>query len=109
MEIQIFNNDQFGQIRCLEKDGQPWFVGKDVAEVLGYANPSKAIIVHVDEEDKQCEMLEATSQNGNLLNKARTYLINESGLYSLILSSKPPQAREFKHWAAAEVLPQYAQ
>ena len=69
MEIQIFNNDQFGQIRCLEKDGQPWFVGKDVAEVLGYANPSKAIIVHVDEEDKQCEMLEATSQNGNLLNK----------------------------------------
>ena len=106
MKIQVFSHDLFGQIRCLEKDGQPWFVGKDVAMVLGYASPSKAIVDRVDAEDKQFEMLEAHYQNGNLLNKTRTAIINESGLYALILSSKLPQAREFKHWVTAEVLPQ---
>ena len=86
-------------------DGQVGFVGKDVAEVLGYSNPTKAIIMHVDDEDKAQVMMEAESQNGTLV-KTKTAIINESGLYSLILSSKLPQAREFKHWVTSEVLPQ---
>lgn len=105
-EIQIFCHEQFGQIRTMElPDGQVGFVGKDVAEVLGYSNPTKAIQVHVDDEDKMKMMIEATSQNGMLV-KSYTNIINESGLYALILSSKLPKAREFKHWVTAEVLPQ---
>lgn len=101
-ELQIFENPEFGTIRSVEVDGEPWLVGKDVA-ALGYANPSKAIIDHVDDEDKQFEMLPVSdSQNGNLV---KTALVNESGLYSLILSSKLPGAKKFKRWVTSEVLP----
>lgn len=102
-EIKIFNNPSFGKVRVLELSGEPWFVGKDVALALGYSNASKAIIAHVDDDDKRFEMmLVSDSQNGNLV---KTALINESGLYSLILSSKLPSAREFKHWVTSKVLP----
>ena len=105
-QITIFKSEEFGELRSMNIEGEAWFVGKDVALVLGYANPTKAVITHVDEEDKQTMMLEAQSQNGTLLNKTKTAFINESGLYSLILSSKLPKAREFKHWITAIVLPQ---
>ena len=98
-----FHHEMFGDIRAIEKDGEPWFVGKDVAVALGYSNASKAVMVHVDEEDKQKVMLKADSQNGNVV--TATTLINESGLYSLVLSSKLPSAKKFKHWVTAEVLP----
>ena len=102
-ELQIFENPEFGQIRGVEIDGKPWVVGKDAALPLGYANPSKAIIDHVDDEDKRFEMLRVSdSQNGNLV---KTALINESGLYSLILSSKLPGAKKFKRWVTSGVLP----
>ena len=99
MEIQIFKNPQFAEIRVMVKDGEPWFVGKDVAEVLGYANTMDALAKHVDEDDKQ------TSQIAMLGQSRRMTIINESGLYSLILSSKLPQAKEFKRWVTSEVLP----
>lgn len=106
MEVQKFIHPEFGEIRTMTMaDGQVGFVGKDVAEVLGYSNASKAVMVHVDEDDKVSLMMEARSQNGNL-SCTKTTFINESGLYSLILSSKLPQAREFKHWVTSEVLPQ---
>lgn len=98
-EIQIFANDQFGEVRTLNKDGEPWFVGKDIAEILGYTNPSKALADHVDDEDKlNNETLSSLGQRGG-------WLINESGLYSLILLSKLPTARAFKRWVTSEVLP----
>lgn len=98
-KLQIFENEQFGRIRGFEKDGEPWFVGKDVAEVLGYKNPNEAISDHVDEEDKlNSKSLSSLGQRGG-------WLINESGLYSLILSSKLPAAKAFKHWVTSEVLP----
>ena len=99
MEIQIFENEQFGQLRGMTIEGEPWFVGKDVAQVLGYSNPPKAIRDHVDDEDK-------TVNDSFTVNGTSPVLINESGLYALILSSKLPQAREFKRWVTAEVLPQ---
>ena len=102
--FQLFNNPEFGDLRCIEKDGEPWFVGKDVATALGYSNASKAVSVHVSEEDRILKTLEADSQNGNVV-KTQTALINESGLYSLILSSKLPAAKRFKHWVTSEVLP----
>lgn len=98
-QLEIFKNEEFGQIRVLEKDGQPWFVGKDIAEILGYSNSSKAVSMHVDEEDKAEFPIWDGSQNRN------TYLINESGLYSLVLSSKLPTAKKFKRWVTSEVLP----
>ncbi len=102
-EMQVFTNPEFGKIRTLEIKGEPWLVGKDVATALGYSNPSKAVMVHVDKEDKSFEMLPVSdSQNGNLV---KTALINESGLYSLILSSKLPSAKKFKRWVTSEVLP----
>lgn len=118
-DLQIFSNPEFGQVRTVELAGQPWLVGKDVAEALGYKNPTKAIIAHVDEEDKRLEMLPqgADTQNGDVPQGAeaqngilpsgstKTALINESGLYSLILSSKMPKAKAFKHWVTSEVLP----
>ena len=98
--IQIFKNEQFGEIRTIIKDNEPWFVGKDVAKVLGYKNASKAIDDHVDEGDKLNNVsLSSLGQRGG-------WIINESGLYSLILSSKLPQAKEFKRWVTSEVLPQ---
>lgn len=91
-ELQIFKNAEFGSIRTLQINGEPYFVGKDVAEILGYTNPSKALSDHVDEEDKlNNESLSSLGQRGG-------WLINESGLYSLILSSKLPTARRFKRW-----------
>lgn len=102
-ELKIFENPTFGQVRIVEREGEPWFVGKDVATALGYANPSKAILDHVDDEDKAFQMLEvADSQNGNLV---KTAIINESGLYSLVLSSKLPTAKAFKRWITSEVIP----
>lgn len=97
--IEIFKNTEFGEVRTLTIDGEPYFVGKDVAEILGYANSSKALADHVDDEDKlNNESLSSLGQRGG-------WLINESGLYSLILSSKLPTAKKFKHWITAEVIP----
>ena len=101
-QCETFNHPEFGNLRCIEIDGEPWFVGKDVADALGYSNASKAIIAHVDSEDKVIKML-PNSQNGKTIGKA--YIINESGLYSLILSSKLESAKRFKRWVTSEVLP----
>ena len=98
-EIQIFSSEEFGQIRVIEQDGEPWFVGKDVTDILGYSNSRKAIGDHVNEEDKgvtKCDTL------GGIQDMV---VINESGLYSLILSSKLPTAKRFRRWVTAEVLP----
>lgn len=98
-DLTIFNSSEFGEIRTLIIDGEPWFVGKDVAEILGYANASKALADHVDADDKlNNESLSSLGQRGG-------WLINESGLYSLILSSKLQTAKRFKHWITSEVLP----
>ena len=94
-----FHHEMFGDIRAIEKDGEPWFVGKDVAEALGYKDTVNALKAHVDEEDKAGWQI--TTQFGN----KTAVIINESGLYSLVLSSKLPQAKVFKHWVTAEVLP----
>lgn len=103
-ELQIFNNKEFGAVRTVTIDNEPWFVGKDVAEALGYSNASKAVSVHVNEEDRILRTLEADSQNGNVV-KTQTALINESGLYALIFGSKLESAKRFKHWVTSEVLP----
>ena len=103
-ELQIFENAEFGQIRTVTIDEEVWFVGKDVAEALGYSNSSKAVSVHVGEEDRILKVLEADSQNGNVV-KTQTALINESGLYALIFGSKLESAKRFKHWVTSEVLP----
>ena len=87
------------QVRTIEKNGEPWFVGKDVADILGYSNTAKAIRDHVDDEDKLTERIVLSGQNREAI------IINESGLYGLILSSKLPTAKEFKHWVTSEVLP----
>ena len=98
-EIQFFKNAAFGTIRTMQDEkGEPWFVGADIANMLGYTNPRKAIRDHVEEEDK-------TRNDSFLVNGISPILINESGLYALILSSKLPTAREFKHWVTSEVLP----
>lgn len=97
-ELQIFNNAEFGSIRTLMINDEPYFVGKDVAEILGYTNPQKAIRDHIDEEDK-------TLNESFTVNGTKGILINESGLYSLILSSKMPNAKKFKRWVTSEVLP----
>lgn len=102
-ELQIFKNEKFGEIRTLNIDGEPWFVGKDIAATLGYSNASKAVIDHVDGEDKRFEMIAvADSQNGNLV---KTAFINESGVYSLILGSKLEGAKKFKRWITHDVIP----
>lgn len=104
-EIQIFKSEQFGQIRTLMKDGEPWFVGKDVAEILGYERPTKSVVDHVDEDDRLMLDGKTQSQFGIELGQRGGWIINESGLYSLILSSKLETAKAFKHWVTAEVLP----
>ena len=99
-ELKIFENPEFGKVRTIEIDGEPYFVGKDVAIILGYAKPENALTTHVDRDD--------TLKQGvtdNLGRTQNTTLINESGLYSLILSSKLPKAKEFKRWVTSEVLP----
>ena len=97
--LQIFKNDSFGEVRTLIINNEPWFVGKDVASILGYADTNKAITMHVDEEDK------LNDKTASSLGQRGGWLINESGLYSLILSSKLPKAKEFKRWVTSEVLP----
>ena len=103
-ELKIFNNEEFGSVRSVMIDNEPWLVGKDVAIALGYSNASKAVMMHVDDEDKQKQMMTADSQNGNVVTE--TTLINESGLYSLVLSSKLPSAKKFRRWVTSEVLPE---
>lgn len=99
-EIQIYSNPDFGQIRTVSIDNEPWFVGKDVTDILGYQNGSRDINRHVDEDDRR------NYQNGTSdINNRGVIIINESGLYSLILSSKLPNAKEFKRWVTSEVLP----
>nr|WP_317438183.1 Bro-N domain-containing protein [uncultured Enterocloster sp.] len=100
-ELQIFNNEEFGQIRTVEIDGEIYFVGKDVTEILGYSNPRKAIIDHVDEEDKT----DGVTIRDSIGREQNPVCINESGLYSLILSSKMPNAKKFKRWVTSEILP----
>lgn len=98
-ELQVFENSEFGQIRAIEINRVTWFVGKDVTDVLGYQNPSKALADHVDSDDKlNNDSLSSLGQRGG-------WLINESGLYSLVLSSKLPTAKRFKKWVTSEVLP----
>lgn len=99
-QLEIFKNREFGEIRTVTVDGEPWFVAKDIAEILQYTNTQKAIRDHVDEEDKLTERIVLSGQNREVI------CINESGLYSLILSSKMPGAKRFKRWVTAEVLPQ---
>lgn len=104
-KIQVFENPEFGKMRTLMIDGEPWASGKDVATALGYANPTKAIRDHVDPEDKTGSDSFATGSDSFTVNGTKLTLINESGLYSLILSSKLPKAKEFKRWITSEVLP----
>lgn len=98
-ELMLFNNPEFGNIRSTEQDGEPWFVGKDVAEALGYKNTNDALLRHVDPEDKRGSRF--TTPSG----EQTVTIINESGLYSLVLSSKLPTAKKFKRWVTSEVIP----
>ena len=98
--VQVFENAEFGRVRTIEVKGSQYFVGKDVAEILGYSNPRDALVKHVDDEDKNTVAIRDGIQgNPNMT------IINESGLYSLILSSKLPTAKKFKRWVTSEVLP----
>lgn len=99
MELQIFKNEEFGSLRTIERNGDPWFVGKDVAKALGYERTADAIRAHVDNEDKGLGEIQTPG------GKQSMTIINESGLYSLILSSKLKTAKRFKHWVTSEVLP----
>lgn len=99
-DLKIFENKEFGEIRTVIKDGEPWFVGKDVTKILGYERPTKAILDHVDEED-----LDAVPIQDSIGRMQNTPAVNESGLYSLIISSKLPNAKKFKKWVTSEVLP----
>ena len=98
-QLEIFENKEFGQVRTINIDGEPWFVGKDVAKILGYKDTSDAMRRHVDDEDKLTRCFTDSGQ------KRELYIINESGLYSVILSSKLPSAKRFKRWVTSEVLP----
>ncbi len=104
-EIKVFENSEFGTLRGVEINGESWLVGKDVAERLGYERGSKAVVDHVDEEDRMMVDGETQSQFGIELGQRGGWLINESGLYSLVLSSKLPNAKKFKRWVTSEVLP----
>ena len=103
--ITIFTSDIFGEIRTCQVNNQIMFVGKDIATALGYKNPSNALQVHVDSEDKTSYLIQVSGS----AYKTNTLFVNESGLYSLILSSKLPQAKAFKRWVTSEVLPQIRQ
>lgn len=102
--LQTFTNEEFGAVRSLMIEDMPWFVGYDVAKALGYVKPRNAISVHVDDEDKNTALIQGAIQGGTQGNPNMT-IINESGLYSLILSSKLPAAKRFKRWVTSEVLP----
>lgn len=98
-DIQIFNNEEFGEVRTLEINGEPWFIGKDLTEALNYGNPRQALITNVDEEDKGVHEMDTPG------GKQEMTIINESGLYSLVLGSKLPNAKKFKRWITHEVIP----
>lgn len=98
-EVQVFSNEEFGQIRTITVNNEPWFVGKDVAEILGYKDSSDALKRHVDDDDKLTRCFTGSGQRRDM------YIINESGLYSLVLSSKLQNAKKFKRWITSEVLP----
>lgn len=98
--VQVFNSPEFGEIRTVEIDGKPYFVGADVAKALGYKRGTKAVQDHVDEEDRDAVPIQDSI--GRMQN---TPIINESGLYSLILGSKLDSAKRFQHWVTSEVLP----
>lgn len=100
-ELQVFKNQEFGSVRTLVIDNEPWFVGRDIAEVLGYKKPENAIANHVDDDDKTTTLIQGIGSNY----KSKTMIINESGLYCLVLSSKLPSAKKFKRWVTSEVLP----
>lgn len=102
-ELMIFNNPEFGEIRTVEVNGEPWLVGKDVAVALGYTNPRKALDDHVDSEDKL--QGDGVTIRDSMGREQHPTLINESGLYSLVLSSKLPGAKKFRRWVTSEVLP----
>lgn len=99
-DLQIFNNEEFGQVRTMDINGEPWFVGKDITEKLEYQNGSRDINRHVDDEDKRIVPIFDGSQN------RETLIVNESGLYSLILGSTLPNAKKFKRWITSEVIPE---
>lgn len=98
-DLQVFKNEEFGEIRTITINNEPWFVGKDIAAVLGYEKPTDAVRKHVDEEDRGISKMETPSGAQDMS------IINESGLYSLVLSSKLPAAKQFKRWITGEVLP----
>lgn len=100
-ELQIFNNEEFGNVRSLVIDNEPWFVGKDVAEALGYKNVRDSLARHIDSDDKR----DGVVIHDPMGREQKPIIINESGLYSLILSSKLESAKKFKHWVTSEVLP----
>ena len=102
-ELQIFSNPDFGEVRTVEINGEPWLVGKDIAAALGYSNPRKALDDHVDSEDKA--QGDGVTIRDSMGREQHPTLINESGLYSLVLSSKLPGAKKFKRWVTSEVLP----
>lgn len=104
-EIKVFSNEEFGSIRRVEVNGEFWLVGKDVAKALGYENQNRDIVRHVDEEDRRMLDGETQYQNGIELGQRGGWIINESGLYSLVLSSKLPSAKKFRRWVTSEVLP----
>lgn len=106
-ELQIFNNEEFGEIRAVEIDGEPWVVAKDVASILGYRNPQEAVREHVDPEDVKMGERNATPSIVDSLGREQfPSFINESGIYSLIFGSRLESAKKFKHWVTSEVLPQ---
>jgi anti-repressor protein len=102
-EMQIFNNPEFGDIRVIEINGEPWFVGKDIAVALGYSNTRDALEAHVDPEDKRV-FQKSENATFEIPNRGLT-LVNRSGVYALILSSKLPSAKKFKRWVTSEILP----
>lgn len=100
-KLEVFTNEQFGQVRVVMIDNEPWFVGKDIATALGYSKPENAVAAHVNDEDRTTTLIQGTGSNY----KSKTVIINESGMYSLIFGSKLESAKEFKHWVTAKVLP----
>ena len=99
-KIKIFESEEFGKVRTVVKNGEPWFVGKDIAQILGYSDVNKAIAMHVDNEDKKLN-----DKTSSSFGQRGATLINESGFYSLVLSSKMPKAKEFRRWVTSDVLP----
>ena len=100
-EVKIFENEEFGKVRTVEVNGEPYFVARDVATILGYSNPRKSLLDHVDNEDK----MDGVTIRDSIGRNQNPIIINESGLYSLILSSKLPTAKQFKRWVTSEILP----